>query len=377
MPAVSNDQPAFHFEPERYPTTGGCFLIKDGAGRALLVGGTVNLRRRLAALFEEAARPPRTTRVRGRVDDRIPRLVAMARDIEVFLLPGNRYCPNLANSLIERYRPLFNLATYMEPSGASFISLTSEAFPRFTARSKETGAPSDCFGPFPSATRDLLIKSISESLGIRTCHPMPRRACISYQLKLCTAPCEGRVSREDYAWRVAQAARYLAAPGTGLIDMLEAQRQAASEAQDFEQAGRINARIQALTPAIAQLVDERSQRYEVDHEVHILYIAQGQAMRVYFQNGAPQYMEMREALGGPADFLLQSYRQGSPPELIVGGDPLADAPGLAAELSRSSGRPVTINQPANGPAFELLEIARLNHAYRNGNMARGHDWKNA
>lgn len=371
MPEVSNDEPVFHFEPERYPTTGGCFLIKDGVGRVLLVGGTVNLRRRLAALFEEAAQPPRTTHVRGRVDDRLPRLVAMARDIEVFLLPGNRFCPNLANSLIERYHPLFNLATYIEPSGASFISLTVETFPRFTARAKETGAPSDCFGPFTAATRDLLIKSVSESFGIRTCHPMPRRACLSYQLKLCTAPCEERVTKEDYAWRVARAARFLAAPGTGLIGTLEAQRQAAAEAQDFEQAGRINARIQALKPAIAQLVEERSRRYEVDHEVHILYIAQGRAMRVYFQNGAPQYMEMREAPGGPADFLLQSYSQHAPPELIVGGDPLADALELSAGLTRSNGRPVIINQPANGPAFELLEIARLNHSYRTGGKMNG------
>lgn len=371
MAEVSNDQPVFHFEPERYPTIGGCFLIKDGAGRALLVGGTVNLRRRLTALFEEAAQPPRKTRIRGRVDDRIPRLVAMAREIEVFLLPGNRYCPNLANSLIERYHPLFNLATYMEPSGASFIALTVETFPRFTARAKETGAPSDCFGPFPTATRDLLIKSVSESFGIRTCHPMPRRACISYQLGLCTAPCEGRVTREEYAWRAAQAARFLAAPGAGLIDRLEAQRQSAAEAQDFEQAGRINARIQALKPAIAQLVEERSQRYEAGHEVHILYMAQGKIMRVFVQDGAPQHMEMLETPGDPTEFLRQSYRQDAPPELLIGGDPLPDAPGLAAELSHSNGRPVMIHQPAGGAASELLEIARLNHAYRTGGMAGG------
>src|SRR5512138_1029583 len=128
MPEIT-DPVEFQFDPELYPITSGCFMIKDESGKVLLVGGTVNLRRRLAALFEEGAQPPRKARIRGRYDDRIQRLVRMARDIEVFLLPGNRYCPHLANSLIERYRPLFNLATYMEPSGSSFIYQTAETFP--------------------------------------------------------------------------------------------------------------------------------------------------------------------------------------------------------------------------------------------------------
>src|SRR5512146_135575 len=114
--------PAFRFDPSRYPQIAGCFLIKDASGRALLVGGTVNLRRRLATLFQEGSQPPVRARVQNRLDDRIPRLVAMACEIEVFLLPGNIGCPGLANSLIARYKPLFNLATYLEPGGSSFIS---------------------------------------------------------------------------------------------------------------------------------------------------------------------------------------------------------------------------------------------------------------
>ena len=152
MPQIGDTQLDFHFDPERYSTTPGCFIIRDGNGRARLVGGTVNLRRRLAALFEASAQPPRKTRIRGRVDDRIPRLVAMTRAIEVFLLPGTRSCPALAYSLIERYQPLFILAIYMEPTGVSSIHQTAEQYPRFTTRLKEGSTPADCFGPFPSAT---------------------------------------------------------------------------------------------------------------------------------------------------------------------------------------------------------------------------------
>ncbi len=333
------------------------------------------MRRRLAALFEQGAQPPQKARVRGRVDDRIQRLTAMAYDIEVFLLPGNRYCSNLANSLIESCRPLFNLATYMEPSGSSFIYQTAEEFPRFTTRPKEGSAPADFYGPFPSATRDLLIKSVSEWLGIRTCQPMPRRACMSYALKLCSAPCEGRVTREEYARRVAQAARFFTAPGPELVEGLEAQRKTAAEALDFERAGRIHAQIQALQPAIARLEQERGQQYDADHEVHILYVAQEQAMLVVFQDGSPRTMELVEAAGSAEAFLTRRYSHGAPPEIILGGELPVDAAAwnaaaLAAELTQTNGYPVTINQPTSGPAFDLLEIARVNHAYRASQ--RGH-----
>jgi excinuclease ABC subunit C len=355
-------QADFHFDPERYPTTAGCFIIKDDNGRALLVGGTVNLRRRLSALFERGAQPP--ARIRGHIDDRIQRLVAMACDIEVFLLPGNRYCPNLANSLIERCQPLFNLATYMEPSGSSFVYQTTETFPRFTTWYKESSPPADCFGPFPSATRDLLMKSVSEGFGIRTCKVMPRRACVSYQLKLCSAPCEGRISKEAYTWQITQAARLLSAPGPGLIDALETQRQSAADALDFERAGRIHAQVQALKPAIDRLAEERGQQYETDHDVEILYIAQGQAMRVVFQGGAPRLLELVETQGCAVDFLRQRFSQNAPPEIILGGDALPDLQALSAELTRANGYPVAVHLPAVGPALELLEIARANHAYR-------------
>jgi excinuclease UvrABC nuclease subunit len=65
-----------------------------------------------------------------------------------------------------------------------------------------------------------------------------------------------------------------------------------------------------------------------------------------------------------AAFLCERYHQGCPPELILNSELPGGFATLAAELSAANGHPVTITIPASGPARDLLEIARMNHAYR-------------
>ncbi|RPJ43651.1 MAG: hypothetical protein EHM21_11205, partial [Chloroflexi bacterium] len=314
------------------------------------------------------------------------RLVALARSIEVFILPSNEDCATLANSLIERYHPLFNLATYLEPSGTSYITLTAEPYPRLVAgRLAEDGKiearaapqPRECFGPFPSATRDLLLKAVTENLRLRTCHPMPRRACISYQRKLCCAPCEGRVSMEEYAVRATQAGRFLTTPGPELIEALAAQMQSAAGALAFERAGRIHNQIEDLRPAIAKLAETRSRRRERERDRDAIYLANGKALIVEVRRGALRDMIFQDVPGegeaGVVGFLLERYKrderygQEAPPELVM-NVPVSDSGGLAARLSTGSGHPVSIIVPsdASAAAGDLLEIARANLEYRLG-----------
>ncbi|HOT92764.1 MAG TPA: GIY-YIG nuclease family protein, partial [Anaerolineae bacterium] len=46
-----NGAMSFDFDPQRYPTTPGCYLMRDAAGRVIYVGKATNLRRRLTSYF--------------------------------------------------------------------------------------------------------------------------------------------------------------------------------------------------------------------------------------------------------------------------------------------------------------------------------------
>lgn len=360
----------FLFDPSRYPETPGCYLIKN-AEKVIYAGKARNLRRRLSTYFNLKANPSRT---KSHYDEKVARMVRSIDDIEAILLHTEVESLILENNLIKRYHPIFNLAFLRDDRGYTYIIQTAENFPRFLPYIKgranralerlQEGEISHRFGPFlSSAVRALLLGCINENFGIRTCDPMPKKACFYYHLQVCSGPCEGRISVEEYAGRVAQAAEQLSAPHLKLTGYLEGKMQAAAEAMEFERARRIRDQIRSLKSAFEKQVVER----DIQHDQDVVYVHEGKALIVHLEHGAIQELNLCDAPPGEdqqatASFLRQHYCQGCPPEIITASLPYADL--LQAELSACNGYPVIITVPLEGPDYDLLDIARMNHAYR-------------
>ena len=73
------------------------------------------------------------------------------------------------------------------------------------------------------------------------------RPCLQYQIKRCSAPCVGKISREGYATLVADAERFLEGKTTAVQADLAKAMAEASEAMEFERAAALRDRIKALT----------------------------------------------------------------------------------------------------------------------------------
>ena len=67
-----------------------------------------------------------------------------------------------------------------------------------------------------------------------------------YQIKRCSAPCVGRISRDDYRLLVDQAKDFLTSGSQAVQQSLVAAMQAASDRLDFEAAAVYRNRIRAL-----------------------------------------------------------------------------------------------------------------------------------
>ncbi|MGE5221010.1 MAG: UvrB/UvrC motif-containing protein [Omnitrophica WOR_2 bacterium] len=362
--------PDIVFDPSRYPETPGCYLIKTN-GKVIYAGKATNLRRWLSTYFNLKANP---TTPKSHFDDKVARMVARMDDIEVILLHSEVESLILVNKLIQRYHPLFNLATMRDDIGYAWIVQTNEPFPRFLPDIKGRTSKAlkhlhgeeniQRFGPFLSgAVRELLLQCINENFGIRTCDPLPQKTCFFYHLKVCSAPCEGKISVEEYAARVAQAAEQLSAPHLKLTGYLEGKMQAAAEAMEYERARRIRDQIQGIKSAFERQVVER----DIHHDQDVVYVHEGKALVMHLKQGAIQELELSDAPSGedaPAAsaYLRQRYLHNCPPELITTSLPAAGS--LASELTSSNGYPVTISLPTQGLDYDLLDIARMNHAYR-------------
>jgi excinuclease ABC subunit C len=355
--------PSLAFDPSSLPPSPGCFLLRDAQGKVIFVGKSTNLRRRLSELNQEKNIRGGTQRPHKRYLELGPELLAQIDSLEIILLHNDDECTFLINRLIERYHPTFNLATYIEPVGVGYIIQTGEPFPRLLPRGKKrissTQADETVFGPFPGGpVRDLLLKTVSEEYGLRTCAPMPKKACLLADLKLCCAPCEGRVSADEYAQRVHAAEQIISTTPADLIEALEQQVQAAADRLEFERAGRLSTQLKQIIQGYRALAPLPP----VEHTQDAIYTGQGLAVVARYVEGKLSAVEAYPAEGDIQQFIETFYLTGCPQEILCNEFPGAEQ--TAALLAQRCEQRVRISFPRAGSEEAQLDVARINHAWR-------------
>ena len=131
----------------------------------------------------------------------------------------------------------------LRPSAVLKVSL-SNAYPRCHA-TRRLSPNGFYFGPFASRrAADTFASSFLDLFKIRRCQIKIRRdpsfpGCIYSEMKMCLAPCFAGCSKEDYDAEVGRVVTFLASGGASLTAELEREREAASEALDFERAAAV------------------------------------------------------------------------------------------------------------------------------------------
>jgi excinuclease ABC subunit C len=139
------------------------------------------------------------------------------------------------------------------------VSLSNE-YPRCYA-TRRIGANGFYFGPFQSRrAADTFASGFLDLFKIRRCQIKIRRdpsfpGCIYSEMKMCLAPCFAGCSKEEYDAEVGRVVAFLGTGGASLTAELEREREAASEALDFERAAAVHRRIEKAAEALRGLPD--------------------------------------------------------------------------------------------------------------------------
>jgi hypothetical protein len=145
----------------------------------------------------------------------------------------------------------------------AFLRMSVEnAYPRVYATTKiSKTAAHALFGPFPSKpAAERYAEEMLNLFLLRRCfeelHPDPQfPGCVYSEMKMCLAPCFKGCSNERYAQESTAVFEFLSTRGASMLATLEAERNAASEAMEFERAAAIHQRIQKVQ-GVAQLASE-------------------------------------------------------------------------------------------------------------------------
>jgi len=237
-----------------FPQTPGVYLMKDSAGRVIYVGKAKNLRARASSYFLKAAAEERRT----------AELVREIADID-FIVAESEVDALLAEArLIKDVQPKFNQDLKDDKTFPYLEIFVREEFPRveFTREPSERGTK--LYGPFASAgSLRGAIQVLQKIFKFRTCsldiceaEEKWRwfRPCLLASIDQCTAPCNLRISKEDYRRDIHRLRMFLEGKKHALLDEMKAEMREAAAALRFEQAARLRDEIQML-----ETLDERGE----------------------------------------------------------------------------------------------------------------------
>ncbi len=238
----------------KFPTTPGVYLFQDQAGRVLYVGKAVNLRARAGSYFLKAAAE----------DHRTARLVKDVYDVDYLDAESEVDALLMESRLIKDIQPKYNQELRDDKTFPYLQITTHEDFPRveITREPRSTGVK--LYGPFTSiGSLRGALQVLQRVFQFRTCSLDIKedderwrwfRPCLLASIKQCTAPCNLRISKEDYRRDIQRLKKFLDGKRKPLLKEMRAEMQEAAAKLRYEQAARLRDEIQML-----ESLDERGE----------------------------------------------------------------------------------------------------------------------
>jgi excinuclease ABC subunit C len=345
----------------RFPSSPGVYIMKGGDATVLYVGKARDLKKRIRSYFATS----------GDSRYQIRFLMAKVTDIDLIVTDTEKEALILENTLIKQYRPKYNFNLRDDKTYFSLRMDMAEEFPRLSIIRKVTRDGARYFGPYSSASaaREVL-KQLYKLFPLRhypleTCRKR-KRPCLFHQIKQCSAPCHGLISRQDYAALAEGAALFLEGKNREIVRIFRGRMAAAAAAEQYEEAARFRDLIHAIEVTVERqkVVAQGGDAdvlgfYREGDLLHftLLFIRGGSLM------GSRNYAftwEMDDG-EGIASFLNEYYNQ----DVFIPGEvllplPIAEPLPLEELLSERRGRKFSISVPRRGTRLELVSLAAKN-----------------
>ena len=356
----------FEEELKKLPAKPGVYLMHDAQDAIIYVGKAVSLRNRVRSYFRESTvKSPK-----------IQKMVSLIARFEYIVTDSELEALVLENNLIKEHNPKYN-TMLKDDKTYPYIKVTvGEAFPRVLFSRVMKKDKSRYFGPFTSAAavKDT-IELLNRLFKLRTCNRnLPRdcgldRPCLNYHIGQCAAPCQGKISREEYRKSVDRALEFLNGNYGMILDELQAKMEAAAEALEFEEAARIRdlynsvkqvAQKQKITDSDGEDKDVIAlDRDGAEAVVQVFFVRAGKLIgREHFYMTRVEDSDKSQIL---LDFVKQFYA-GTPfvPRELILQREIDEIPVLEEWLSARRGGRVSIRVPKKGQKEKLVELAAKN-----------------
>jgi len=349
------------------PNKPGCYLMKDKESRVIYVGKAVSLRSRVRSYFHEAANHSRKT----------AEMVLKIEDIEWIVVSSELEALILEMNLIKRYRPKYNIRLKDDKRYPYIKILWQDPFPKVTVTRRVLNDGARYYGPYTSVwavhqTLDVLRKIFPYLTCDRVITGEDQRACLYKDIKLCLAPCIGKIDTVGYRAMIDDLGRFLQGRTDPIVSRLEQEMERASAALEYEKAGTIRDQLIAIekvvegqkvvtqdkldTDVIAFARDER------DACIQIFFVRRGKLIGTeYFVLDGTREAHDQELVEA---FVKQFYTEAThiPPRILLPIE-IEEARIIETWLNdRRGGAKVYLKVPRRGAKRDLVALVAENAA---------------
>ena len=215
------------------PSLPGCYIYYNKDNEIIYVGKAKILKRRVMSYFNKKHHDSVKVQV---LVSQIERLEYIITNTEVEALI-------LESHLIKKHKPKYNILLKDDKKYPYFF-VTDEDFPRIQVVRKKNMNPEKgrYYGPYTDiramySTLDFLKKIFP----LKQCKTpkFKDRPCLYYHIGRCMAPCQNKVTSEEYKSLVNQAELFLSGKQSELLEKLKTQMEKYAAEEQFEKAARL------------------------------------------------------------------------------------------------------------------------------------------
>lgn len=340
------------------PKTSGVYIMKDDLGQIIYIGKAKNLKNRVSQYF-----------LKNQTHNKVRAMVEKVHDFDYFLTPSEIDALALESNLIKEHQPFYNILL-KDGKAFPYIKIdTKSDFPRVEIVRRIKNDGSKYFGPYISgiSIHDV-VDIINYVFPIRKCKlnigkTTVSRECLNYSLGLCSAPCTGKISKEEYSNIIGEVIDFLNGNDNLVETKLEERMKNQIEVENFEGAIETREKLKMVQKLKEKSVASLPKDISLDAFAQVS-TSYGDAICVLtLRNGkvlgvncfyAPEGADNEDAL---SSFIVQYYSGNiTPPKEIITSKAVENTDDICKIL----GKNITIHHAIKGVKSKIIDMAKDN-----------------
>lgn len=346
------------------PLLPGVYIMHSADGEIIYIGKAKALRNRVSQYFGS----------QNNHAEKVRRMVDNVDHFEYIITDSEFEALILECSLIKQHTPKYNILL-KDDKGYSYIKVSGDKWRKISYVLQKNDDGAEYIGPYKSS---YYVKSAVEEANkifmLPTCNrKFPQdfgkgRPCLNYHIKLCTAPCTGKVKFADYNESVEQALAFLKGGSSNSVKDLTKKMEEAAENLEFERAARIRDKISAIKKmgdkqkvVANKVLDEDVIASFSDGHKTCFQVFRFEGGRLFDRESF--VFDSGDSEGETEEFILRYYTiRGDVPKSIAIDKDFDGLTAMQDWLSEKRGSKVYITVPQRGEQAQLMAMCRSNAA---------------